>query len=339
MARNPIKIRVKFDKEVQGLIDDKSTALNIPSKDYNNVSIPYKLYSYNQGVNPFILGKSKLGKNQRLLSKYEGIIFKAPLPYTMRVFGVDLICLTIVFDEMNNEYPTKIKVGNVEYNNNSTRFYAFFDKTSSIDVTFDKMNNEDAPLIISQIVPYVLKDFTSDEISNFQLGKETNNANAMPSYGIVGKYGSFELLNSNGEFNSYIDNGLIDPTTRFEIYYNDTLISEMIAKEWTINSNDRKIKVSLTDYSREFDDIYVSLHDYVENISAYDVLDYLLSFTSITSIRCDVGTKYMLQGTTIKQFAITEEKNLTSLLNDFCQAFQVNMVVVNDDEIEVHFDV
>lgn len=226
-----IKLTAKISlSEAKGNIasDNINTEPNNIGADVNSV-----LNTEKEAKSPFIIGFSAIGDGstyESSLDYYMGSVvsneYKAFDPaYVLTVEGAGVESLTIVFDDINKQYPTSIVADGETYNYESDYKYTVsLDSTKDYHtITISNWNVSNAPLVITGIYTSLLLEFDYDKLADLE-AQHLDRANIEePSYGIYSNTGSMRIIDSNGEIKRYAEKRILRNGLKLTITLSNTL--------------------------------------------------------------------------------------------------------------------
>ena len=328
------------DEEKKGQIyySESSEVNNISQKNLNYVSEPKR---------PFLIGTSKFSDNCYFMNSYTGMISKqssnenGEIDFYVKIRCVNVLGLIMKFDD--EVCPTKILVDDKEYANDTSLFFVSFDTivNNYVTIRFTKLNRANKPLTIKFITPSLTRRYDSGQISNLTIGSTISSENGL-SYGVVGKYGSFTLHDKRHEIYSILKNiDFCNFNTR--VYYNEKIIGTFKVQEITSSETDYNYTVTLKDLTDELENsvVYPFFYSEVYTISGFLTKikentnsDFLKNCkVNLTNVKDYRGNSLEALFNTNSKMDIlfnTEKKSVMSMLNEFCETFQVNMLISDD---------
>lgn len=182
---------------------------------------------------PFIIGFSTVGDSstyESSLDYYMGSVvsneYNAFVPaYVLTVEGRGIESLTIVFDEVNKQYPTSIVVDNTTYNYESDYKYTvrFDGEADSHTITISNWNVSNAPLVITGIFASLALEFDYDKLADLEAQHKDRANIEEPSYGIYSNTGSMRIIDANGEIKRYAEKRILRNGLKLTITLSNTL--------------------------------------------------------------------------------------------------------------------
>lgn len=333
--------------------DEKKGEISlVSSSETNNIS------QKNVGVvgepkRPFLIGTSKFSDNCYFMNSYIGFISRASsdengiIDFSMTIKCTNVLSLIMKFDD--DVFPTSIEVGNDTYTNDSNVFFAAFGsvKNGNVSIRFTKMNVANKPLIMKFITPSLTRKYDSGQISNLTIGNSISSENGL-SYGITGKYGSLTLHDKKHEIHSILKNtDFYNFKTR--VYFDDKILGTFKVQEITSSESDYNYIITLKDLTDDLENNVVYPFFYSGVYSISDFFDKIKENTDsaflkkckvkLTNVKDYRGNSLeTLFNTNSKIGLLTNEdkKSVKSMLNEFCETFQVNMLISeNGEDLEV----
>lgn len=353
---NDLKVEIDYAPNSElSYIDYEKLEFN----SLNNVSNINNLSTSSNGTNAFVLGARRFTDNCVMINEYNGVVINSIKEttdkYSFVVNGYNITTLSIQFDKEIKWYASRIILEMLDENNNVLEeipyynfgllFLAIWEKGyNKIRVSFEEYGVTSSyagkiVVAISEIKSTINKTYTKKQISNFNLGTELSSNTSSVSFGVVGKYGSFSILNIDDELDYYIKQKLLNRGTKITIYFNDELLGSFTSKTWSLGDKNKSYKVELNDYTYFFDETYLPRRRYAEdkNKNAYGFLETLIyENTPFKTIKiADKLKDKLLSITNDWAFRIDNETSLKSILNSWCEMTLTNIVINNNNELEV----
>ena len=328
----------------------KVTGINTTNNP-NSAQISSVIGSKAKGSKPFMLGVSKLDGTSKFMSSVPYFIgtIKADengkLPYDVHI---DLQYenknvadnLTIVFDTYNNQYPTKIYVEGIEYNNDDPIFSI---KTNSKDtvkqIGFNTWNTPNYPIRIESISLGLKIDIDRrNKISYNGIIKDRADIEQV-SWGIVSNTGSISFNDTTGEISDYADQNLLTKGLNVYVYLKDTLTGKeqqlgvYQTDIWEYDNNNYEVNVSLQDDLTEWQNILFEGYKYTPKKTVthnctffYELLwrETPKKYNMLEISKLDEKTKNILENTHI-MYPLLEASSLWSAWEKLCQVCQLKI--------------
>ncbi len=343
------------------ILKDNGTINTVGGVSGNNISVSSLNDVKNTrktGSNPFLLGTSKLGSGATLSSGENYFIAKKTKTvdetYTIIVVGKNLVALTIVFDEYNNQYPQTIVLSGTDLNetyiNNDAVFTVTFSPRNSFTLHCSNFTKPEYPLVVHGLYANLSIDIELNTLLNVDVNKTDRSDVNLPSYGIISNSGLIEFMDKNGEVKEYAEQSLLKGGLKTEISINNTLVknpqkketvSVMYTEAWTYNNKNSTVSVSLKDDLEEWQYIQVNGIDYdprnKQPKNFKFLYDYLYNCTPkkynlLNFDRLDSTTKNILKETYIK-YPLLQGASLWSEFDKLCQVCQLHIYKDNDETV------
>jgi hypothetical protein len=249
------------------------------------------------GGNPFILGASKLGDGSyytdnedyyisNICADENGVLEKT---FTITLSGNNIVGLTFVFDDYNNQYPTSITVNGTTHTNSSPTFTVTIDPAEYVTVEINNWSAPNYPLRIQGIYVALTLDLDDTNLKSIERKLFDRSDTTLPSWGIISNVGNIVFNDMDGAVGEYIEQSLITSGLKCEIYINNStsgaqqLVGIYTTDTWSYENNNREVNITLVDDLTEWQDITIDGIDYDPTSSteqtAKDIYEYLFSKT------------------------------------------------------------
>lgn len=177
--------------------------------------------------------------------------------------------------------------------------------------------------------------FKNNRISNITLGIENANKENTPSFGIIGKYGSVDILNVDDELINLVNNKKLNSETKVIFKYREKILSQLNIENISIESDTRIMTLSLTDETMKFDEMEIEPIEKQSGKSMLDLFEYLFGLTGLADYSISDSLKSTLKSRTNFPYYSGKKTTLKTLINAFCEANLVNMFINSKSELEV----
>lgn len=327
------------------------------NKESNNIS-SFVGGNYNEnisktsrGSNPFILGSSKLGEGQTFVNSYQGYMSRYmsasdnSSTLSFEITGENIINLTIIFNEITNEYATKIRVNNIIYENYSTTFIIRFpaiQKKIYVDILEWNLPNKN--IKISSINLNLKSEYTrSNGLISFTRGNQIIDDNSKPIYGLIGQYGRVEINDKNNVIQQLAEQNLLYTNKDVKIYLGNKMIGAYITSSFNKENDSNKITIELESGITKMQDINVPKTIFRKGTSLKSIWKYLVQiainngfeFENITrfGIIAQGGIFDIMEHITY-DYPYIDEDNLFNQFNKICDLLKLRMYQ-NEDNLLV----
>lgn len=316
--------------------------------------------------NAFVFGYSKLGNRPQLKTSTKPAKYFISKERTKndKTFEKDIEIyfnkpqntntITIVFDDIENCFPTEFKIQNRTGTTNS-QIVKTDDAICTISYLQDKidyvikissLNKANAPLVVRGIYADLSIDLDYRNLTSIS-GKIFDRSDInLPSFGIISNSGNIEFNDTDGEILDYIENGWLQEGLEVKMWLTNTLANNKQTKmgtyttaNWSYDNDNRSVSVSLVDNLVEWQDIHIEGFSYdprnpnkvLANKTMKDLYQWLRGQTP-TKYRdtmkffseLDTDTQTHLSSIVI-EYPYLESANLWSQWNKFCQATQTHI--------------
>ena len=262
------------------LLSGDNSALSLGSDNLSGNNISSNLGSVvgvkKNGSNPFIIGASKLGDGSTFSNGVDYFIgnelsddngnFKNGYSITINDNSGKLSNLTIAFDVVNNRYPKRIIIDDMQYIDNDPIFVMdnlLSGYSHKIEI-YD-WNSPNYPLVITGIYAEISIEIDRRNLISISRSIFDRSDLKLPSWGIISNTGNIEFNDINGEIREYAEELLLKSGLKCEIKLNNTLVenaSQTIGlfetDEWNYDNDNRVVSVSLKDDLEEWQNINVA---------------------------------------------------------------------------------
>lgn len=155
---------------------------------------------------------------------------------------------------------------------------------------------------------------------------ESTADNMLPSYGIIGRTGKIDLI----DYNDVLYDKIVarEYPTEINIYQNGELFAKFIStRKYSYNVYSKKITIEASSNIVNWQNINVSKSDISYNVTAYNILAWLMSKQNITSLESAnlIGdTKQILESITVPYFYL-ESATLWEQFQKLCDLAQLRI--------------
>lgn len=327
---------------------------NISSDLYSVVAVK------KTGGKPFIVGASKVGDGSTYSSGesyYMGSVVAKPIdefdyskggifltPYTITVTGENITAINICFDDVNNQYPTRIMIDNVAYVNDDPNFTASIEKADTHTIVIDNWSAPNFPLRIQGIFIDLSIDIDRNNLISLSHTITDRSNYDLPSYGIISNTGSIEFNDIDGEVLEYAEQQLLKGGLTVEISLNNTVykngehVGTYLTNKWTYDNNNRVVNVTIKNNLEEWQDINVPAIYYdPENPQPQNAEWFYRQLQKITPSKynmlpfddLDTETKNVLSNMII-QYPFLESGTLWNSYDKLCELCLLHIYVDNN---------
>jgi hypothetical protein len=325
----------------------------------NNINNYYQLnYESNdnyKGATPFILGASKLGYGDTLwlvsgTTRYKGFFSEnltssdgaANLNFSVwGGSGVAISRFVIKFDAKAKQWATVINVNGVDYSNDGAVFVWKGSAATNCTVTIKKWNKPLYPVRITRISSYLTVEYDASSIMTLSVGNQFLSDNKLPVYGVIGQYGSMELVDTDGQILTFAELLLLNANLKIRTYlnkpnredyavsetdkYNAALkvaqIGDFVSEKWNYAYGNKLVKVEFIDTLLSWQKTKFSGFDLEASKTAASAFD-MLNALSKNIVLIDTTTKKFLSTITINTFYM-EASTLWEAWNKLCGICQL----------------
>jgi hypothetical protein len=217
------------------------------------------------GASPFVLGASPLGSNDTLRdvnTKYNGYFSNVvsdangAVDVTIKVRTEGLAAFVITFDTEANQYAKTLSVDEETYENDDVTFHWMGDSATEHVITIKEWSAPLYPVRVTSILSNFKKNYTEDCIKELRIGSQAIAEDGMPSYGIVGQYGSIVLYDVDGEILDFSRMTILRQDIPVTIFFNrpseDSMVSTYIlgtflCETWNYKYGTNEVTITLLD--------------------------------------------------------------------------------------------
>lgn len=246
--RNNVKVIIEYvPSSGNGEINHALTALSLSQKG-NNTSNPSALdLPRAGGINPFILGVSKLGTKEQggsgnifwgantqflggvqIGGKYSGFwslqasnvngYFAPSLQFN--IIGTAINHFVMKFDQTLNEFATLINVDGVDYINNNNEFVWTGAAHDTHTIQIKQWNKPFLQAKITSITNGVIVEYNRTQIKSANVKINNTNNNSQVFYGVAAGNGAMELVDIDNSFIQFAEMDLLKAELPVQIYFN-----------------------------------------------------------------------------------------------------------------------
>ncbi len=180
----------------------------------------------------------------------------------------------------------------------------------------------------------LIKEYTSDSISELVAGNQISSDNSTPSFSVIGQYGNIKIQDKDRLIEKKYNEGLLENTALIKIYINDNLFRQYYGDNITYEAKDHKFNITFKEESYyKLKDIMIPKNFYQTNVSAWTLFYRLFNYSGLASYVIDSNTYSRLNSIIIKNYYF-EGGSLLETLNKFCN-LTMTCVVIKYNEMEV----
>ena len=337
-----IKVKINFETDTQSRIDYDNNSINY---SINNVSDMNRLSDKGVDTTPLLFGVSTFADGHTFAEDYNGIIsalsmkelLDSGITPTITISGANICALLLDFDEAYGSYIKKVWTSQTGYitNNDYDLLIPLEEITNNVEIKILELNDNSKPIIIRRITSKITKVYKNKNVRNLKLGTEIDNVSS-PSYSIIGKYGSFDIIDTDKEFAIFERNGMLEAKSSIEVYYNDNLISKMESKRWK-TGNDRFVySVELTDETYFWNNRYIDKIQFEDEARLDVVFEREMREKNIRlSNNYYNNIKSYFNTFKINNMYTEDRMTIVEFLNSICNISLSSMCINENGELEV----
>lgn len=298
-----------------------------------------------KGSNPFILGASKLEGNATFEQEVPYYIGSEVADengnfaneYTIIVSGKDIMGLSIVFDDYNNQYAPTINVDGQNYSNNSSNFIVALTTNDTHTIVIKNWNKANYPLRIQGIFASLTLKIDNKNLIAINSQLMTRSEIDIPSWGIISNTGNIEFSDFQNYVQEYIEKDLLKQNLSCIIYLNNTSsglsqqVSHKYTDKWNYDNDNKVVNVTIKDDLEEWQEILIdgiSYDPYNTKAKSFAELYNILlkltpeKFNMMSLLQLDYYTLNILMKTYCK-FPLLNAGNLWNAWSKLCEVCQL----------------
>ena len=361
-------ITVKARINITGKSKGNITGVDI-SPNGNNVSANGSALINKKGTslgNPFILGRSILGKNAKYtkqLPYYMGSELanasgKFKSTYTIKVKGDNLVAVVIVFDKENSRHPNTVTVdGNIMTDDDPQFEIPLSGSSASHTIQISNWNTPNEPLIITGIYADIFIDIDKTNLVSFRSDIMDRENKDYPSYGIISNSANLDFADFDEQALDLIQQKILHSGITVTAWIENEeagtqeQICEMEIRELTYENNNRQVQLTLKDNLEDMQNINVPSIDYDPRPDKskpqtaewyykhlYNITVDLNKYNILPFDDLDDATKSVLTNTVI-QYPILESGSLWDSWDKLCQLCLLHMYIDNNNIVTIKHSV
>lgn len=349
MAQSKIRVQLSY-------IPSSINNMNINATNYNanssfkggNLANTDLVKSSNKGAKPFIVGSSVLGTEYTYASDFKGILANCgsgttlydisdtskgylvnnntSSTYSIVINGSDIQYLKLVFDKVDNQYATVMRINGTMYFNDSAEYELPSVDADNITIEILAWNKPLMPIRVAQISMQVDIVWDKDNgLMEMTRGNQATANNITPSYQLLSQYGSLVVQDPYEEVVNLIKNKTIVKNITINMYKDDTVVgSYVLNREWAYDIYTKELRLALEDDIIKWQGINIKKTELSYNVTGYDVFLYLKNLSGNYTFYISSEDTEFIKSIKVPYFYL-EEASLWQQWNKFCNLCQCQM--------------
>ena len=333
---------IQFEGKISISHIDQNGISNVDGRylSMNNISrAMFGRYSlsnnYKSSRNPFIIGGSKLdgrstfSKGEKFfigntLSKIDEETGEIAFNNRDDNYGHDLTIrfqhgsttagAYFIFDSVNNEFPSKIKLEMRPYTGekvakicditSSVTWVNFYFEDSNyiggayLEVTVLDWNKENRPVRIEAVFAAPTIEVNKSSLQSLERNLSSSSSLTEPSYGVISNNAQLTIFDIDGRIKSLIEDGMLSGTLNVEINLVDTLsgvsdpVLRYITSEFSYNNDNSTFSLSMTDGLEAYQDEDIGYIAVDKNTSLAQTIQKFVGYSVRVSIDRELDNIY-----------------------------------------------
>lgn len=260
------KIELKFSSE--SILNDLTCNLQ-----GNNISANIgEILGYGLKENKpiFLLGMPNISVNNRLYNEIDFFVGEQLTDenglfaneYILTLTGENITAFAIMFDTINDCYPNKIYINDIEYDNDNVFFcVSNLEPSSQCTIKIKGLNKPSMPLRILGLMDGFTIVVNGANMIKSSLKHSKNNDNSTPEFGLVYDTSSIEINDSNKMIYQLLKNDLIQEKTEIQFYIENTIsnvyevIGRVYTNDWDYDNLNFKVKINMDSQTKFLQDV------------------------------------------------------------------------------------
>lgn len=335
--------------------------------EYAGSAISYK----KNDLDPFILDHSELDTNREYTDIYNGLVSNCvtldrymedfynkgvsgylvnnydstlyyDYGYKITIKGENIKSFTVEFDKSVGYYPTYMQLGSQDvYMNDDYTFTHLVDSSSSggqeYKLVVVLMSKPNVPVVIKSITIDDVQTFSSqNSLISFKRGSQSVQDFTLPSYGIIGGYGSVSFIDTPSKtIYNLINKGYVNKELDVRLFVDGNVVGTYKTNnDWDYNTYTNVVSVS-------FDSVLIKLQNQSFQLSLFNDtitgLDLWNEFVKVLPNDLFVFQNYDMDWLSSISFPLAYLNNASiwEQLNKFCNVCQLRMYELPDGKVNV----
>lgn len=311
---------------------------------------------------PFLLGYSRVGGNDRLMSSAPFFIGSIGSDkngkfttgvinnnYSIVLEGTNIESVIIKFNTLKNEHPNSVIVYGETYYDDDAQFEIKFPTVANIRViTINNWNTPNSVFVIESIIVGLDIEINNDNLISYNDNINQKSDLEYPVYAVISNKGSLVLHDYDEKILDLITRKILHSNVKVEIsLYDSTADTSTVINKYQIQSlsydnENKKCDIALFDNLEQLQEINVNDINYTPTVSTSKPLSYIYThlynitvlngFDMLSLNELDSDTKSILENTQI-EYPVLESSNLWDEWNKLCEATLSNMYLDKNNKI------
>lgn len=260
--------------------------------------------------------------------------------------------ITIVFDEQNIGYATKLQITDVDGVRTVTNHSTTFKTSIKVQYPYDaniriqSWSKPNSPIIVSSIYDRLVFEIDESRMLNCEFELNEKADPTLPKFGVISNDGSIEFKDYDGLFLSYIERGMLKDKKKVSFYLENTVdrteqeISTFLSNDVSYDDDSRVANISLVDNLVAWQDVKDVRIYLQKNKTMKDVYDALVDlsaplgyeFADIDNDNEFSDLKSYLMSITLGYFFLKND-NLWAQWQKFCEATGLYLYINKENKI------
>lgn len=259
--------------------------------------------------------------------------------------------ITIVFDEQNIGYATKLQITDVDgvrtVTNHSTTFNTSIkvQYPYNVNIRIQSWSKPNSPIIVSSIYDRLVFEIDESRMLNCEFELNEKADTTLPKFGVISNDGSVEFKDYDGLFLSYIERGMLKDKKKVSFYLENTVdrtereISTFVSDSVTYDDDSQAAGIMASDNLIAWQDIK-NIRFYLEKdktmLYVYNTLINITQqyFANYSFATLSPELEEQLSNMKVKYFCLKSD-SLWNQWNKFCKATCLYLYINMDNKIEV----
>lgn len=241
---------------------------------------------------------------------------------TITFTGLNIDGFAISFDNVAQQWATELTVNGVPYNNEGAIFTWQGDTNSSTTIILKKWNRPNVSARITSITVGLELEYERDRFTLVQRGMQIVEDNTILSWGVLGQYGSLNIIDIDKEIKDLATVGILKSGVRIPItiMLDGNQIASFIGNKWSYAFGNNIVNVELTSDIDKLNNIIYNGYAPQENKTNAEILNELKNLTEQNGIIVrffDSDTQEYI-GRITQRFLTMSQSTLLEAWNRFC---------------------
>lgn len=251
-------------------------------------------------------------------------IFETASDVTISFTGSNITGFSIYFDNVAQQWATELTVNGVTYANNSSVFSWQGDVVNSVTVVIKKWNRANVAARTTSITVGIILEFDKERFTLVQRGMQSIEDNTILSWGILGQYGSINIIDIDNEIKDLATMGIIKSgvSIAFTITLDGNQIGQYVSNRWTYAFGDNIANVELISNMNILNNTIYNGYVPQEGMTNLDIFNELREVTERNGINVTLYDNSVIEYFNIirQEYLELEQSTLLDAWTKFCEA-------------------